>query len=200
MLIRTISQCDLNAPCRSCISVSAFCSKTRKPLRRGPPNKFVQRQRERLALEAPSTTTSAFSQLGGSKRVRLSEDHGVEVMGGKVFPGHCLPFSLPERAMRHSKGLVGWIKTSSSLRLIGKWHADSLFTVPRYGQGIVTGRVSIGIPSSETAHNLSLRSRYIFDPRQCEMILELIRLGEWPLELLSRRAYAIPRIDDSAHV
>lgn len=32
------------------------------------------------------------------------------------------------------------------------------------------------------------------------MILELIRLGEWPLELLSRRVYAIPRIDDSAHI
>lgn len=89
------------------MSVSAFCSKTRKPLRRGPPNKVLQRQRERLALEAPSTTTSAFSRLGGSKRVRLSEDYGVEVMGGKVFPRHCLPFSLPERAMRHTKGLVG---------------------------------------------------------------------------------------------
>ena len=62
----------------------------------------------------------------------------------------------------------------------------------------MTGRVSIGIPSSEMAHNLSLRSRCIFDPRQCEMILELIRLGQWPLELLCRSAYAKPRINDSA--
>lgn len=63
----------------------------------------------------------------------------------------------------------------------------------------MTGRVSIGIASSETAHNLSLRSRCIFDPRQCEMILELVRLGEWPLELLCRRPYANPRINDDAY-
>lgn len=107
MLIRMISQCDLNAPCRSCTSVSARCSKTRKPLRRGPPTKALQRQRERLALEAPSTTTSAVSRLGGSKRVRLSEDHGVEVMGGKVSLRHCLPFSPPTRATTHAKGLIG---------------------------------------------------------------------------------------------
>ena len=179
--------------------MSARCSKTRKPLQRGPPNKALQRQRERLALEAPSTTTSAISRLDGSKRVRLSETHGVEVMGGEVFPRHCPPFSVPDRATRRVKGLIGRIKTSPGSRLIGRWHAESVFTVPRYGHGTMTGRVSIGLPSSETAHNLSLRSRCIFDPRQCEMILELIRLGEWPLELLSRKDYVIPRINDDAY-
>ena len=199
MLMRTVSQCDSNAPCHSCTSVSARCSKTRKPLQRGPQNKALQRQRERLALEAPSTTTSVVSRLGGSKRVRLSETHGVEVMGSKVFPRHCLPFSLPNRGTRHVKGLIGCTKTSSGSRIVGRWHADSVFTVPRYGQGTMTGRVSIAIPSSETAHDLSLRSRCIFDPRQCEMILELIRIGEWPLELLCRKNYVIPRINDRVY-
>ena len=73
-----------------------------------------------------------------------------------------------------------------------------VFTVPRHGEGMmITGPVSIARPPSETAHDLSLRSRRMFDPRQCEMILELIRLGQWPLELLCPRTYATPRINHS---
>ena len=88
------------------MSVSARCSKTRKPLRRGPQNKALQRQQERLGSEAPSTTTSVLGRLGGPKRVRLSEDYGVEVVGGKVLPWHNPPSSFTARATTHAKGLA----------------------------------------------------------------------------------------------
>ena len=47
-------------------------------------------------------------------------------------------------------------------------------------------RFAFSIPPSELAHQLSAKSGLIFGPLLCEMILELMRQGAWPLELLQQ--------------
>ena len=57
----------------------------------------------------------------------------------------------------------------------------------RYYEPVTVTRQFPSVPPLLAAHyDLSFRSRYMFSPMQCQLILELIRQGNWPIELLFR--------------
>ena len=180
MLILPTTQCDFSLPCKSCVDARIHCTKTRTPLTRGPVHKDLQRLRERFSVR-----TSQLEQLDYAK-VCISP-------ASPIFPAFC-------QSQKAYRGTLCEDEVLDNQRLSGKISADTGIhsqsprvmtdykgeanTPDHQVREAITSQSFFGASLSAAADDLSLRSNSAFTSLQCETILNLVRQGYWPIEVL----------------